>query len=138
MAYDSTVGYADRIGFRAGTCVPYQPWLLDLGREARLLEIPLTVMDVTVAGVTDAPEAQFEDIMGIIAKCRLVGGVFTLLWHNKSLMDPRYSDTYFRLINHLSGAKRFAWEDEVHATRAALTKTGHDQSRHDGSPSCVA
>lgn len=122
MAYDSTVGYADRIGFRAGTSIPYMPWLLDLGREARLLEIPLTVMDVTVAVTTQIPEEQFENVMRIVAKCRLVGGVFTLLWHNNSLMDSRYGDTYFRLINHLAGAKRFRWEDQVRAPRATQKK----------------
>src|SRR5262249_14599496 len=55
MAYDSSLGYADEIGFRAGTCIPYRPWLLGPGREASLLEIPLTVMDVTVAGNTRSP-----------------------------------------------------------------------------------
>ena len=37
LAYDSTLGYADRTGFRAGTCFPYRPWLLDAAREARCL-----------------------------------------------------------------------------------------------------
>ncbi len=118
IAYDSTLGYADGIGFRAGTCIPYKPWLLGAGREANLLEIPLTVMDVTVAA--DKPEEQFQRIMTIVAKCRLVGGVFTLLWHNNSLIAPCYGDTYMRLINHLAGARRFAWEDEVPAPRTGL------------------
>ena len=113
MAYDSTLGYADEIGFRAGTCIPYKPWLLGPAREANLLEIPLTVMDVTVAGNTSEPDEQFERIMRIVAKCRLVGGVFTLLWHNNSLMEPRYGDTYMRVIDRLAGAGRFAWEEEL-------------------------
>jgi hypothetical protein len=112
-AYDSTLGYADAIGFRAGTCIPYRPWLLGPGREANLLEIPLTVMDVTIPGNSRGPDEQFEKIMAIVAKCRLVGGVFTLLWHNNSLMEPRYGDTYIRLIDRLAGAGRFAWEDEL-------------------------
>jgi hypothetical protein len=118
MAYDSTLGYADEIGFRAGTCIPYKPWLLGAAREAKLLEIPLTVMDVTLAGNTPDPDEQFQRTMAIVAKCRLVGGVFTLLWHNNSLVEPRYGDTYLRLINYLAGARRFAWEEEVHAPPA--------------------
>jgi hypothetical protein len=114
-AYDSTVGYADAIGFRAGTCIPYRPWLLEQVREASLLEIPLTVMDVTVAGNARSPRDQFERIMTIVAKCRLVGGVFTLLWHNNSLVEPRYGDTYMRLISTLAGTKRFAWEEYCRA-----------------------
>jgi hypothetical protein len=121
MAYDSSVGFADGIGFRAGTCIPYRPWLLGHAREANLLEIPLTVMDVTVAG--NEPEEQFKRIIAIVAKCRLVGGVFTLLWHNNSLVAPCYGDTYMRLINHLPSAERFAWEDEIHAPRATLPRS---------------
>jgi uncharacterized protein DUF7033 len=113
FAYDSTVGYADRIGFRAGTCIPYKPWLLGQARPANLLEIPLTVMDATLAAYMEVPvEEQFDNIMRIVEKCRLVGGVFTFLWHNTSLVDPRYRDTYIRLINYLAGARRFAWRDE--------------------------
>jgi hypothetical protein len=114
-AYDSTLGYADAIGFRAGTCIPYKPWLLSAAREANLLEIPLTVMDVTVAPYPGGPEEQYERIMSIVQKCRLVGGVFTLLWHNNSLVAPCYGDTYIRLIRHLAGARRFAWEEESRA-----------------------
>jgi len=112
-AYDSTLGYADAIGFRAGTCIPYKPWLVGQAREANILEIPLLVMDVTLAPYPGGPEEQFERIMAIVAKCRLVGGVFTLLWHNNSLMAPGYGDTYVRLIDRLAGARRFAWEDEL-------------------------
>ncbi len=114
-AYDSTLGYADSIGFRAGTCIPYKPWLVGPAREANILEIPLIVMDVTVAPYPHGPEEQFERIMAIVAKCRLVGGVFTLLWHNNSLVAPCYGDTYVRLIDRLAGAGRLAWEDELRA-----------------------
>src|SRR5262249_46841680 len=103
FAYDSTLGYADAIGFRAGTCIPYKPWLLGPAREATLLEIPLIVMDVTLSEYMRVPkEEQFGKIMTIVAKCRLVGGVFTLLWHNNTLVEPRYGDTYIRLIHHLA------------------------------------
>lgn len=113
FAYDSTVGYADRIGFRAGTCIPYKPWLLGQGRAANLLEIPLMVMDATVAAYMGLPEdQQFDRINSIVEKCALVGGVFTLLWHNTSLMEPCYGNTYTRLMDSLAGAERFAWEDE--------------------------
>jgi hypothetical protein len=114
FAYDSTVGYADRIGFRAGTCIPYRPWLLRQARLAKLLEIPLIVMDSTVAVyMALPPEEQFQRILSIVSRCRLVGGVFTLLWHNTSLMEPCFGNTYIRLINGLAGSKRFQWKDDV-------------------------
>ncbi len=50
LAYDASVGFADRIGFRAGTAHAYHPWLLSENREARLLEIPIVAMDSTLRG----------------------------------------------------------------------------------------
>ena len=48
LAYDSSVGFAEQVGFKAGTCIPYQPWLFPLNRQADLIEIPLLVMDRTL------------------------------------------------------------------------------------------
>ena len=48
LAYDSSVGFAEKVGFKAGTCIPYQPWLFPLNRQADLIEIPLLVMDRTL------------------------------------------------------------------------------------------
>jgi hypothetical protein len=123
VGYDSTVGYADQIGFRAGTCIPYKPWLLGPAREAHLLEIPLIVMDATVATYMSIPEEeQLDRITTLIDKCRLVGGVFTLLWHNASLLEPCYGNTYIQLLDLLAGAKRFAWGDELRRGNADLSK----------------
>lgn len=114
LAYDSTVGFAERIGFRAGTCLPYQPWLLTENREARLLEIPLIVMDATLTGYMQLTEEQrVAQIADLIRRCELVGGVFTLLWHNDSLFDPECSATYPRLLQKLAGSPRFDWQNTV-------------------------
>jgi len=110
LAYDSTVGYAERIGFRAGTCFPYRPWLLWLDREASLIEFPLIVMDCVLAhkaGLT--PQQQEEVIQDSISHCRCVGGVFTLLWHNDSLIELIYGDTYKTVLDDLAGEARFDW-----------------------------
>jgi transposase-like protein len=112
LAYDSTVGYADRIGFRAGTCIPYRPWLISQNREARLIEIPLLVMEVTLAeymGLT--PQQSLDAILECVARCRLVGGVFTLLWHNSSLIDPIYGDVYEKALDALAHNEKFDWRN---------------------------
>ena len=110
LSYDSTVGFAERIGFRAGTCVPYRPWLLEENREASLLEIPLLVMDRTLGYYMKlSPQESFVRVLECIEKCRAVGGVFTMLWHNDALFDPVYGDLYSRLLEHLSGSARFDW-----------------------------
>jgi hypothetical protein len=110
LAYDSTVGFAERIGFRAGTCVPYRPWLWEENREAHLVEIPLLVMDRTLGYYMKlSPQDSFVRVIECARKCRAVGGVFTMLWHNEALLDPVYRDLYSRLLEHLSGSARFDW-----------------------------
>jgi hypothetical protein len=114
LVYDSTLGYADQVGFRAGTCVPFRPWLMSLNREAHLTEIPLVVMDRTLKdymGLTD--DQSLEAVRECVDRCRLVGGVFTMLWHNNTLLDPAYRSLYGSLLEQLSGAESYDWLSET-------------------------
>jgi len=117
MAYDSTVGFAEQIGFRAGTCVPYRPWLFPLNRQADLLEIPLLVMDRTLLEYMGLNKEQaIAEAKKILARCRAVGGVFTILWHNDAFLDPYYRSVYLGLLEHLQGIDNYNWQSE--ATRS--------------------
>lgn len=114
LAYDSTVGFSDHIGFRAGTCVPYRPWSLELNREIALLEIPLLAMDVTLAYYMRlSPERSLALLLQCAERCKLVGGVFTLLWHNRSLLDPNYGDTYQKVLSALEFTPGFDWKQTL-------------------------
>lgn len=113
LAYDSTVAYADHIGFRAGTCIPYQPWLLSLNRAADLLEIPLLVMDRTLLyymGLNE--ETSVQAVRRCVQRCRQVGGVFTMVWHNNALLEPKYRSLYTKILRELDGAESFDWKRE--------------------------
>jgi len=108
LAYDSTVGFSDKVGFRSGTCIPYRPWSLILNREIALLEIPLVAMDVTLKYYMDLSEEQCTaTLRQCIDACRKVGGVFTLLWHNRSLLDPNYGHTYQTILAELGSSPDF-------------------------------
>jgi hypothetical protein len=110
LVYDSTVGYFERTGFRAGTCMPYRPWLFPLNREARLIEIPLIVMDETLlTGSPVAPPHRCEAVLEHLPRCRAVGGVFTLLWHNTNLIDPTVVQLFEKTLQELVGGQRFDW-----------------------------
>jgi hypothetical protein len=114
LAYDSTVGYADQIGFRAGTCIPYRPWLLSLDREARLLEIPLLVMDVSLLDSMRLPADELLNVVRrLIDKCRVVGGVFTFLCHNTTLRDESFTRTYANILDMLTPSDRFDWQSSL-------------------------
>lgn len=112
LAYDSTVGYADRVGFRAGTCVPYYPWLWHQNRRVNLLEIPLIMMDRTFTSSTYmglSPDESIAMVKTLMRRCKAVGGVLTLLWHNNCLGRP-FSSYYPGIFAALAGAGNYDWE----------------------------
>jgi len=89
FSYDSTLSYADRPGFRCGTCHPYQMFDPVVQRPLRLRQRPLVVMECTVIadrylGLGSGPAA-LALIQQLKQRCRAVNGQFTLLWHNSSL-----------------------------------------------------
>lgn len=114
LHYDSTVGFADCLGFRAGTCIPYRPWIFSEDRESHLIEIPLIAMDCTpivYMGLT--PDQSLCAIDDCIQACRAVGGVFTLLWHNTTLMDPSYGNLYRDVLDRLGDCEKFDWQNDM-------------------------
>lgn len=116
MAYDSSVGYADAIGFRCGTCVPFRPWLLAEERESTLLEIPLVVMDCTpVRYMGLSPESTLQRVGTLIERCAIAGGVFTLLWHNASVIEPPYAQLYPAILDALAQARAYDWRTDATA-----------------------
>jgi hypothetical protein len=113
LAYDSSVAFAEQIGFKAGTCVPYQPWLFPLNRQADLIEIPLLVMDRTLLAYMRLNKDQaIHRVNQIIERCRVVGGVFTILWHNDAFLNPFYRDVYLGLLGSLGDIENYDWQAE--------------------------
>ena len=49
-------------------------------------------------------------------RCRAVGGVFTLLWHNMGLFPP-CRDYYLPLLEMIQGAQEYDWENELEQLR---------------------
>lgn len=113
LKYDSSVGFADHIGFRAGTAIPYQPWLFPLNRQADIIEIPLLVMDRTLLEYMSLSKGQaIHNVNQMIERCRRVGGVFTILWHNDAFLNPVYRDVYLGLLSSMANIENYDWQAE--------------------------
>ncbi|WP_042705936.1 polysaccharide deacetylase family protein [Methanomicrobium mobile] len=86
--YDTTFGYADCVGFRSGMCFPYYPYNLNTKNYVNILEIPLIVMDVTLFNsyMRLTPKCALKLIKELIDTVADLHGVFTLLWHNSSII----------------------------------------------------
>lgn len=88
VVYDSTLGFADNIGFRRGTCFPFKIFEIHTDSMLDTWELPLNVMEVTLKGYLGlTPSVAFEKVMEVIQKIEEHQGVFTLLWHPGNTSD---------------------------------------------------
>ena len=98
--YDSTLGYNNAVGFRAGTtqvfCLP---------GTSNMLELPLTVMDTALFYRSRMGVSEAEALMmckKLMNDIRTYGGVFTTNWHTRSLSPERnWDDFYIELLRIL-------------------------------------
>lgn len=105
-AYDSTVGYNETVGFRAGTTQVYKPI-----EAAVLLELPLHAMDTALFFPNHlhlSPEEANQRIRAIIRSAVQFGGCLTFNWHDRSIAPERlWGDSYEVLIEELKNER--AW-----------------------------
>jgi hypothetical protein len=102
--YDSTSGFNEAVGFRAGTLQAFRPLTCE-----RLLELPLSIMDSALfsedhLGVDEEEAAQLCD--RIIAHARRFGGALVVNWHCRSLAPERlWGGFYLRLLATLRAGR---------------------------------
>jgi hypothetical protein len=104
LDYDMTLGYADRVGFRTGTCHPFAAFHLLERRRLRLHERPFQVMDRTLFQyMALSPESALERALPVVEQCRRHGGTFSMLWHNSVLQTAREKRWYEQLVAAAAG-----------------------------------
>lgn len=97
LDYDSTVGFADHVGFRCGTCREFPVFDLQGRKTLDLVERPLIVMEGTLlaAQYMNVSHAEALDwIERLSGICRRYRGNFTLLWHNSMLITPELKQLF--------------------------------------------
>lgn len=103
MTYDSTLSYADRPGFRCGTCFEYPAFDPVAGKALRLRIRPLVAMECTVMAQRymglGMGEAALEKFRELKQSCRSVNGCFTLLWHNSQFGHPAERALYEAVLS---------------------------------------
>jgi hypothetical protein len=103
FAYDSTLGHAERLGPRAGLSFPFHPWDVAAGAPLRILELPLVLMDATLAEeryLGLSPEAAWPEVERLLDHLHDVGGCASVLWHNDRF-DRVYGRGWDRLYARL-------------------------------------
>lgn len=102
LQHDASLGFAEHIGFRCGTCHPFQAYDVINNRSIDIIVRPLTVMDVSVMDTVYMSLGTGEDAFLRIDKvrqaCKKVNGVFTLLWHNSRLVKQEERELFQRVV----------------------------------------
>lgn len=101
--YDSTVGFAEEPGFRAGIARPFRPYDRERDRPVDLVEVPLVLMDTTLLSprYLGLPAAAGRcRALAVLAALRQWGGAAALLWHNDNL-PPNPAGGYAELYGEL-------------------------------------
>jgi hypothetical protein len=104
--YDSTIGFNETVGYRAGTTQAYKPL-----QATRLLELPLHIMDTALffpCYLNLSPREAREQVGRIVENAVQLGGCVTVNWHDRSIAPERlWGDFYVDLIDELKDKR--AW-----------------------------
>jgi len=109
--YDTTFGYDDDVGYRAGTTQVYKPYNVK-----SLLELPLHIQDTALFGKScwiqhdskfiNKPCLNLSESAArkyceyILSNAKRFGGVVTVLWHYENVTAPRnWQNTYWHIIS---------------------------------------
>jgi len=105
LDYDSTLGFADQLGFRCGVCYEFPVFNLRTGQQLQLRERPLIVMEVTGLQYL---RLRMDELCAAIAALaqttRGFNGDFTLLWHNSSVDSHQLRSCYEAVLDTVAPA----------------------------------
>lgn len=93
FVYDSTLGYNETVGYRAGTTQVFKPF-----ETLRLLELPMHVMDTALfypSYLNLSPKQAESVIREMVKNSVRLGGVLTVNWHDRSVFPERLWDEFY-------------------------------------------
>ena len=101
--YDSTFGYNETVGYRAGSTQAFRPF-----GTRRLLELPLHIMDTALfypSHLHLSAEQAMIRVDAMVNDMRQFGGALMVNWHDRSIAPERlWGDFYIRLVGKLEAA----------------------------------
>jgi hypothetical protein len=106
FSHDATMGYADHIGFRAGTAAKYRAFDTQGDHEIEIDVHPLAAMEGTLLseaymGVGNDEEI-LDHVQNVALSCRNLDVPLSLLWHNSELYDDKLRSLYQEVLKMTS------------------------------------
>ncbi len=100
--YDTSLGYADHIGFRCGTCREFRMYDIKKRQTLSLIQRPLIVMETSLFDLKymnlPAAEDTINRVLNLKEICKKFQGNFTLLWHNSTFYGLAERSVYKTII----------------------------------------
>jgi len=110
FGYDTTLGFNERNGFRAGIALPFYPYDMQNNREYNLIELPMSIMDgnffSNISEKLDYNKSvqRFNTLINHVLQ---TGGLLVINFHPHYRNYPDWWALYEYILNYL--AKSSAW-----------------------------
>lgn len=107
LAHDWSMGYPDRLGFRAGTSDSFLFYDLLADGVTTLRIHPFCCMDVTLRQYLSlTPQQAMAEMEALMAEVRHVGGHFIPVWHNEAAGGAGLWKGWREVFEHMLGAAK--------------------------------
>ena len=99
---DYTMTYAEEIGFRASTCVPFVWFDLHINKATQLVCLPTCFMDTTAIEYLKYSAKQIENVNEkLLNLIKYYNGHYVTLWHNNTFVSPHVRQTFCNLYEKI-------------------------------------
>lgn len=103
ITFDTSLGFAETIGFRNSYGLPYRPFDPSTGNTFHFVELPLAIMDRTIQQYMKLPvEEAARQVIGFLEDNKS-NAVFSILWHNAFFENFKYNGypaLYIKLLEY--------------------------------------
>jgi len=104
VKFDTSLGYAEHIGFRNSFGMPFQPYDLKAGKPYDFVESPMNVMDGTFHKYMKVPKIEIADRLIRFYEANSTNCVFSVCWHNTYFTNYKYKgfiDQYKKILAYI-------------------------------------
>ena len=101
ILFDSTLGYADRPGFRCGICYEFSVFNILTQEKLKLKERPLIAMECSLFEeryLNLSYKESYEKLISLLYTVKKYNGNFTWLWHNDQLSNQDKRELYEKVL----------------------------------------
>ncbi len=108
ITLDSSLGFAERYGFRNSYGGAFQPFNFKKNKPFNFVEAPLTFMDTTFRNYMKIERKKIADIIIDFYEANPYNCLFSLLWHNTYFTDYKYGGylaEYKKILSYIYESK---------------------------------